>query len=69
MTTFLWSIVALPIAALVWESTKNGWAGFWDVVSSPQAVAALKLSLLMSALAGLTNAVLGTVIAWMLVRD
>ena len=43
--TFLGVIVALPIAALVWSSTKNGAAGFWDVVSSDQAVAALKLSL------------------------
>ena len=32
--TFLGVIVALPIAALVWSSTKNGSAGFWDVVSS-----------------------------------
>ena len=59
----------LPIAALVWSSTKNGGHGFWDVVSSPQALAALKLSLAMAALAALTNGVLGTVIAWMLVRD
>jgi sulfate transport system permease protein len=62
-------VVALPIAALIWSSTKNGADGFWDVVSSPQALAALKLSLAMSALAALTNGVLGTAIAWMLVRD
>jgi sulfate transport system permease protein len=67
--TFLGVIVALPIAALVWSSTKNGTAGFWDVVSSDQAVAALKLSLTMAALAAITNGVLGTMTAWMLVRD
>src|SRR4051812_16919942 len=67
--TFLGVIVALPIAALVWSATKNGTGGFWDVVSSEQAVAAVKLSLVMAALAALTNGVLGTMTAWMLVRD
>jgi sulfate/thiosulfate transport system permease protein len=67
--TFLSVVVALPIAALIWFSTGNGLDGFWNVVSSPQAVAALKLSLWMAALAAVTNAVLGTVTAWVLVRD
>jgi sulfate transport system permease protein len=67
--TFLTIVVALPIAALVWSSTQNGADAFWDVVTSPQALAALKLSLLMAAAAALTNGVLGTLIAWMLVRD
>ena len=69
VTTFLLVIVVLPIAAIVWTSTSNGGRGFWDVVSSPQAVAALKLSLVVSTLAVLTTAVFGTMIAWMLVRD
>ena len=69
MITFLTVVVALPIAALVWSSTKNGADGFWEVVTSREAMAALKLSLAMSALAALTNGVLGTVTAWMLVRD
>ena len=62
-------IVVLPIAAVVWKSTGNGWSGFWQVVSSPQAVSALKLTLVMSTLAVLTTAVFGTIIAWVLVRD
>ena len=61
--------MALPIAALAWRSTQKGGANFWDVISSPEAVAALKLTLAMAALAALTNAVLGTVTAWVLVRD
>jgi sulfate/thiosulfate transport system permease protein len=69
MTTFLMVIVALPIAALVWQSREDGWSGFWAAVSSPEAVAALKLTLVVSALAALTNAVLGTITAWVLVRD
>jgi sulfate transport system permease protein len=69
VTVFLSVVVALPIAALVWSSTKDGASGFWSAVSSPEAVAALKLSLAVAALAALANAVLGTITAWVLVRD
>jgi sulfate/thiosulfate transport system permease protein len=54
---------------MVWASTKGGSAGFWAAVSSPEAVAALKLTLAVAAIAALTNAVLGTLTAWVLVRD
>jgi sulfate transport system permease protein len=53
----------------VWSATKSGGAGFWDVVTAPEAQAALKLTLAVAALVALTNAVLGTVTAWVLVRD
>ena len=69
VTAFLSVVVALPIAALVWSSTKGGGSGFWAAVSSPEAVAALKLTLAVAAVAALTNAVLGTLTAWVLVRD
>ena len=68
-TTYLSLIVALPIAALVFESTNAGARGFWDVVSSGEAVAALKLTLWTSIAVALINAVLGTITAWVLVRD
>jgi sulfate transport system permease protein len=67
--TYLTLIVALPIAALVFESTNGGWEGFWEAVSSPEAVAALKLTLWTSVGVALLNAVLGTITAWVLVRD
>jgi sulfate/thiosulfate transport system permease protein len=59
----------LPLAALFWESTKDGSQGFWDAVSSPEAVAALKLTLGASLVVAAINAVLGTITAWVLVRD
>ena len=68
-TTFLAVMVMLPIAALVWEAKAEGAQTFWDSVSSPQAVAALKLTLGASVVVSLLNAVLGTVTAWVLVRD
>jgi len=69
VTVFLSVIVALPIAALVWSSRNDGWSGFWTAVSAPEAVAALKLTLAVAALVALTNALAGTLIAWVLVRD
>jgi sulfate transport system permease protein len=69
VTTFLLVVVVLPIAAVVWKSTGNGWSGFGEIVSSPQALAALQLTLLISTLAVLTNALFGTITAWVLVRD
>ena len=68
-TAFLSVVVLLPIAALIWASRQNGIAEFWTVVSSPEAVAALKLSLGAAFLVALVNAVLGTITAWVLVRD
>lgn len=68
-TTFLSVLVALPIAALVWEASSDGAGSFWDAVSSPEAVAALKLTLGASFGVSLLNAVLGTITAWVLVRD
>jgi sulfate transport system permease protein len=69
VTTFLTVLVVLPLAALSVESTKGGARGFWDVVSSPEATAALKLTLVASLAVSLLNAVLGTITAWVLVRD
>jgi sulfate transport system permease protein len=39
------------------------------VITNPEALAALKLTLAVAALAALANAVLGTITAWVLVRD
>jgi sulfate transport system permease protein len=69
VTLFLTVMVALPIAALVWEARSDGAQSFWDAISEPQAVAALKLTLGAAAIVALLNAVLGTITAWVLVRD
>ncbi len=69
VTTFLTVVVVLPIAALAWESKRQGGDAFWRVVSSPEAVAALKLTLGAAVAVALVNGVLGTLTAWVLVRD
>ena len=69
ISTYLLVIVVLPIAALVWESKRDGRHAFWEAVSSPDAVAALELTLAAAVVVVLINAVLGTITAWVLVRD
>ena len=69
VTTFLTLIVVLPIAALVGQSTKDGSHGFWHAVTAPEAVSALELTLGAAVVVAFLNAVLGTITAWVLVRD
>jgi sulfate transport system permease protein len=64
------SVVALiPLAAVLFKSLDGGLDSFWTAVSSPQAVAALRLTLICSVIVVLINALAGTLIAWVLVRD
>jgi len=69
VTLYLSVIVLLPLAALVAKSTEGGLSGFYDAVSNPEAWAALKLTLISSAIVVAINAFAGTIIAWVLVRD
>jgi sulfate transport system permease protein len=69
ISTFLTVIVVLPIAALVWESKRDGAHAFWQTVSNPEAVGALKLTFGAAFVVVLINGVLGTITAWVLVRD
>jgi sulfate transport system permease protein len=66
---YLSLIVLIPLAALVDESLSGGLSHFWDQVTSPQAVRSLKLTLVCSLIVVAINAVFGTIIAWILVRD
>jgi sulfate/thiosulfate transport system permease protein len=68
-TGYLSVIVLIPLAALVLRSLEGGVGAFWDAVTEPQAVAALKLTFAVSFGVVLINAVAGTVVAWVLVRD
>ena len=69
VTLWLSLIVLLPLAALTAASVEEGWAGFWDAVTAPTALAALGTTILISAGVALLNVVAGTLIAWVLVRD
>jgi sulfate transport system permease protein len=62
-------MVLLPIAAVVSRSLEEGWAPFWEAVSSEQARAAIELTLFASLAVVVINGIFGTIIAWVLVRD
>ena len=68
-TLWLSLIVLLPLAAVADRSVQDGLDAFWTSVSSRQAVAALRFTLLISLLVTAINVVMGTVVAWVLVRD
>jgi len=65
-TAYLSLVVLLPMAALVWAAREHG---SWRAVSSPQSVAALKLTVFISFAVAVVQAVAGTAVAWTLVRD
>lgn len=69
VTLWLSIIVLLPLAAVVVQSFDDGLAGFWDAVTNRQALAALRFTLIVALVVALINAVAGTLIAWVLVRD
>lgn len=62
-------IVLLPLAAVLARSFDGGLGTFWDAVSGRRAVSALELTLVSSAIVAAIDAVMGTLIAWVLVRD
>jgi len=69
VTVYLSLIVLIPLAAVVDSSVSDGLGTFIDQITSPQAVAALKLTLLASLAVVAINGIAGTIIAWVLVRD
>ncbi|RJO69895.1 sulfate ABC transporter permease subunit CysT [Nocardia panacis] len=70
-TAVLWLsvIVLLPLAALTVSSFEQGWSGFWAAVSAPAALDSLRITVFVSVLVALVNVVMGTLVAWVLVRD
>lgn len=67
-TVYLLLILILPIMALVTKSLTLGWEKFWTVATSPIALSAYGVTFITALLAGLINGVMGTIVAWVLVR-
>jgi sulfate transport system permease protein len=62
-------IVLLPLAAVLSKSFSDGLDHFWSAITDTEAMAAIKLTLISSLIVVVINAVMGTLIAWVLVRD
>jgi sulfate transport system permease protein len=68
-TLWLSVIVLLPLAAIVWQSAKGGWAAFVFAVTSPSALESFRVTLTISSVVTVINVLFGTLVAWVLVRD
>jgi len=68
-TLYLSVIVLIPLAAVVFRSTEDGAGAFWRAITTPEAIATLQLTFTVSVIVVIVNAITGTMIAWVLVRD
>ncbi|MFC3505537.1 sulfate ABC transporter permease subunit CysT [Micromonospora krabiensis] len=62
-------LVLIPLAAVVVTASQGGWAAFRTTVTNEQTAAAIRLTVGAAFLVTLVNVVMGTLIAWVLVRD
>lgn len=65
---YLSLLVLIPLAGMFIYAAQLTWAEFWKIVSHPTVLIALKLSLTTALMAALFNGVIGTILAWVLVR-
>ena len=56
-------------AAVVAVAVNGGWQGFIDTLTNPQTAAAIELTVITSLAVAILNVLIGTLIAWVLVRD
>ncbi len=62
-------LVLLPLAAVLVKASGAGWSGLVEAVTGREALSAIRLTVLCSLAVSAVNAVMGTLIAWVLVRD
>jgi sulfate transport system permease protein len=66
---YLSLIVLIPLAAVAVNAFSSGLGTFWSSVTNSLALEALEVTLVMSVIVAAIGSVLGTVVAWVLVRD
>ena len=62
-------LVLIPLAVVVGTAVSGGPEAFWTALAAPQTLGAVGLTVGVAFGVALLNAVVGTVIAWVLVRD
>ena len=62
-------LVLIPLAAVVVKAAGGGWTTFQSVLTDPGTLVTLRFTILTAVGVTLLNAVMGTLIAWLLVRD
>jgi len=62
-------LVLIPLAAVIVTASSGGWSAFWAAITTPQTWHAITLTVTAALVVTLVNVVMGTAIAWVLVRD
>lgn len=62
-------LVLIPLAAVLVAAGAGGWSGFWHVLTSDQTASAVRLTVVESLGVTAVNVIMGTALAWVLVRD
>lgn len=65
---YLTVILLLPMTALILKSSTLGLAKFWEIATSDVAISAYQVTFITSLIAGFINGLMGTLLAWVLVR-
>jgi sulfate transport system permease protein len=66
---YLSLVVLIPLAAVAFRATDGGGGAFWRATTNPAARSALQLSVTLALAVAVINAVVGTLLAWVLARD
>jgi sulfate transport system permease protein len=62
-------IVLIPLAAIVAKAFSQGFGAFWDSITTSEVLTALAVTLVASLVIAAIGAAMGTLVAWVLVRD
>jgi sulfate transport system permease protein len=62
-------LVLIPLSAVLVKTSTGGWGGFWDTITESQTRNAIRLTVTQALLVTVVNVFMGSLIAWVLVRD
>ncbi len=65
---FMGLFLVLPLAAVFVEALKAGWTAYWSALKEPDALSAIRLTLLTAAIAVPLNLVFGVAAAWCIAK-
>ncbi len=65
---YLALLLVIPVGVVFWRTFENGFSAFWDAVTTPEALHAFKITLIVAVLVVILNTVFGVVVSLLLVR-
>jgi sulfate/thiosulfate transport system permease protein len=65
---YLAFLLVVPVGVVFWRTFENGFSAFWDAVTTPEAVHAFKITLIVAVSAVILNTIFGVVVSLLLVR-